>query len=237
MACHLFTKQNKAFFIFFILFFCAWCHSEGAAVCCGKFWVAQSLKSGQDTIFEVGARFGGGNLGQKGPPRDSCLYCITSGLDVSRQRPCKWIFGPCCRRLLFCLFYFLSIRPLATFCLFCRQSDPLNTHLVGFCMLTPTPSDPAVFPCSMFRFMCPPQLHRQPEHQGRRLTPPKTRSPRFAVFTYFSNAALLRRVSSRAPRFVYSETKRRRRRVCGSRMSEIVADNKGYRLQFLNTVR
>lgn len=96
-----------------------------------------------------------------------------------------------------------ALRPPTIFCSFCRQSDPLNTHLVGFCMLSPLLSDLAVFPCrSMFRFT------RSPEQT----LPPKPQSPRSAVFTHFSDSALLRRISSRTPRFVYSETERRLRR-------------------------
>lgn len=60
----------------------------------------------------------GWKLGQKGPPSDSCLYGITSGLDVSRQRPCIWIMLYMSAVLFVLLFihsstdHILPVRPL-----------------------------------------------------------------------------------------------------------------------------
>lgn len=185
-------KTKQGFFFCFVLFisFCAWCRiwkgRPVAVVSSGSIHDVGGSNLGKKAFSRGRSEIQGWKLGQKGPllsPR----YHFLSGRH--QTRPCVWIFGPCFTRLLFCLF--------------CRQSWT-PTSLVFAC---PPPHLIWLFsPAGA----CLDSRVRQNRHQNPRPLP-KPRSPRSAVFTHFSDAALLRRVSSRTPCFVYSETERRLR--------------------------
>lgn len=145
MPRHVICSQNKTI-LFYFIHFCAWCLIRK-----GRPVAVVSMSHGGSNLgkklFSRGrSEIRWQKLGQKGPLGDSCLHGVTSWLDPSRQHPCIWIFGPFCTRLVICLFSSSSTRPPIVFCSFCKQSDPLKTHLVGFCMLRPHPIRSGCFP-------------------------------------------------------------------------------------------
>lgn len=210
--CHLFTKQNKAvLFPFISLYLCMVSHSEGAAGCCGKFWGRSSL--GKNPFSRGRSQVSGV---ESGPERTTgwllspWYHFLTGRLQTASLRLDRWTMLYTSALLFLLLFVHPTI-----FCSFCRQSAPLNTHLVGFCM-PPPPADLADFPL---------QEHASIHAFARADTP----MPCLRI----SQTLLCCRTFHHARRVLFTQ---KPRGVCGSRKSKIVADNKGYRPRFLNTV-
>lgn len=197
-ACHLFTKPNKAVLFYFISsFLCMVSHSEGAAGCCGKFWGRSN--PGKNPFSRGRSEVRGWKLGQKrttGCPLLSPWYHFLTGrLQTASLRLDRWTMSYTSAVLFVLLF---DHRPY--FALPVGSRTP-RKHPPCWFLHAPPPADLAVFPCrSMLRFTQ--SRHPYPP-------PPPSSPPRSAVFTHFSDAALLPRISSRTLRFVYSETKRR----------------------------
>lgn len=218
-TCHLFTKLNKAVLFYFISLFSRMVsHSEGAAGCCGKFWGRSNL--GKNPFSRGRSEVRGWKLGQK--RTTGCLllspwyHFLTGRLQTASLHLDRWTMLYMSTVVFVLLFVH---RPY--FALPVGSRTPRTPTLLVFACPPTPPSRPGCFPLQEHEI----HAEQTPLPPAPHHPPPRPDPLCLRIF----QSLLCCRAFHHARCVLFTQ---KPRGVCSSRMSKIVADNKGYRPGF-----